>query len=464
MNEVSVPSGTAGCMSASCTLNSLQNALLAGKITASYAPSHTLFLVAEPPSTLYVLASCERMTLRYRLGLAQVEGGGTLELSFRSVQLLVRQFERSRRGLGLAKRADCPVRVTTEAIAKRARTFLTCTVTLLVPPYARTCVVDAASLGKLPEQDLLRAQEECAGAQGPVVSEQATGQLPARALKRQLQRCLFAARAGLPLPPSLQVEPAPYYGVLLSLQAPEASGSPQARADWHITCTAQGPHQLATAQERLFPAPLATGSTPLPSEMLLPSWASAELAPLLPIEGSVELRVGRGGATFHTAELDLLAEFVQDRPAAPPRPGTPPDAQVAVNAPHLLRALKQTTRRLLDEHIGDGGMPPDRRLITLDLDPAQGRLHILPEVAGYDTPPFKTSLHILEGRGSARSVCLSTWDVERAIAQLGGSVLLALYDEVDQFPLVVRPLVPTGFQCWFAARTRPSARAAASND
>jgi len=457
MNEVPVQSGTAGCLSASCALSSLRSALLAGRITASYAPSHTLFLVAEPPSSLYVLASCESLTLRYRVGQAEVESRGTVELSFRSVQLLLRQCERSRRELGLVKRADCPVRVTTAALAARKRTFLTCTVTLIVPPYARTCVVDAASLGRQPVLDLLQAQvaDEVA---------HATGRLPSRVLKCQLQRCLIAARPGLPLPPSVQLEPAPYYGVLLSLQPPPETGGAQARADWHIACTAQGLHQLATAQDRLFPSPLITGCAPLPEEMLLPSWAVSELAALLPVEGRVHLRVGKAGAAFHTEALDLLAQFVQDRPAAPPQPTDPPSAQVVVNAPRLLRALKQSTRRLLDEHIGDGGVPPDRRLITLQLDPERGRLHILPEVAGYDAPPFKTSLPILEGKGSARSMCLATWDVERAIAPLRGSVLFALYDGEDGFPLAVRPLVPTGYRCWFAARTRPAPRTTAQND
>lgn len=464
MNEVSIQSGTTGCLSASCALSNLRSALQAGRITASYAPSHTLFLVAEPPSSLYVLATCESMTLRYRVGQAEVSQGGTAELSFRSVQLLLRQFERSRRELGLMKRADCPVRVTTDAVGARKRTFLTCTATLIVPPYARTCVVDAASLGRQPALDLLRAQEEREGAQVAEELEQATGQLPSRVLKSQLLRCLIAARPGLPVPPSVQLEPAPYYGVLLSLQPPPETGGAQARTDWRIACTAQGLHQLATAQDRLFPSPLLSGSSPIPSEMLLPSWASSELAAHLPVEGSVRLRVGQGWAAFHTAALDVLTEFVQDRPAAPPRPTAPPDAQVVVNAPCLLRTLKQTTKHLLDERIGDSGMPPDRRLITLQLDPQQGRLHILPAVAGYDAPPFKTSLPILEGKGSARSVCLSTWDVERAIASLRGSVLFALYDGEDRFPLAVRPLVPTGFQCWFTARTRPAPRTSARND
>src|SRR5262249_39026180 len=159
----------------------------------------------------------------------------------------------------------------------RKRTFLTCTVALLVSSFARTCVVDAESLGRLPDQDLLRAHEEGEEERGAEELEHITdGRLPSRMLKCQLQRCLIAARAGLPVPPSLQAEPAPYYGVLLSLQSPPETRGTRVGTDWRIACTAQGLHQLATAQDRLFPSPLLTGSAPFPSEMLLPSWASFE--------------------------------------------------------------------------------------------------------------------------------------------------------------------------------------------
>jgi hypothetical protein len=452
MNDVSFHPGADQCLSASCHLATLRAALQAARTTASYAPAHALYLVAEPPDSLCVLAACEGMTLRYRVQRSQVSQGGAVELSFRACLHLLRQLERSRRELGLLKRGDCPVRVTTDAVGARKRTFLTFTVALLVPPYAHTCVVDASSLAQQPSLDLLHLLE------ARLAEEAAEGRLSSHALKSQLQRCTIAARSGLPVPPGVQLDPAPYYGVLLSLQPPDEAEDAQGRSGWGMACTAQGPHQLATARERLFHPPVPTGAAPLPAEILLPSWASCELAAHLPVEGDVQLRVGQGWAAFHTATLDVLAEFVQDRPAAIPRPAAPPAAHVAVNGPRFLRALKQTTKRLLAEGIGDTGMAPDRRLITLILDPEQGTLDILPEVAGYDAPPFQTSLPLQEGRGTARRIVVATWDIERAIAPLRGSVLLAFYDSEEHFPLTIRPFVPTGFQCWLQARTRPARR------
>jgi hypothetical protein len=252
----------------------------------------------------------------------------------------------------------------------------------------------------------------------------------------------------------VQLDPAPYFGVLLSLQPPPETAGVQAHAGWRIACTAQGPHRLARAQDRLFPSPVLTGPAPFPEEMLLPSWASFELAAHLPAAGELHLRVGKTWAAFHTATLDILAEFVQDRPAAPPQPAAQPAARVVVGAPDLLRALRQTTKRMIAEGIGDSGMAPERRLIALHLDPEQGRLHILPEAAGYDAPPFTTSLALQEGKGAARRIVVASRDVERAIAALRGSALLAFYDGEDHFPLTIRPFIPTGFQCWLEARAR----------
>jgi hypothetical protein len=455
MNEASLrPAEANGFLNATCPLVGLRSALQAVRTTASYAPAHSLFLVAEPPAELSVLASCQNMILRSRVTGTEVESRGTAELSFRAVQRLLRQFERSRRAAGMGKRADCPVCLTTDEVTPRSRTVRTLRADLLVPPYAHSCVVDAESLLSPVPHGLLLLLEQRLAADEDGQEATALCQLPAHALSVQLRLSTIAARDGLPVPPALQIDPAPYYGVLLALQPPGESGSGALTPGWAITCTTQGPHQLSLAQARLFPPPVFSGAQPFPTELLLPSWASAELAAHLPSEGEVHLRAGQGWVAFHTPLLDVLADFVEERPGPPPRPGAGAAARVALAAPVLLRALKETTRRLLNEHIGDGGMHPYYRLITLQLDPERGTLDILPEVPGYDAPPIKTSLPIDEGRGTTRRILLASWDLEQALAPLRRSVLLSFYDSEAQFPLVVLPLIPTGYQCWLQARTR----------